>query len=45
MVEIEIPEKAAKILRQYAKETGQPVEVILTDIIKKYLERNEKNDG
>ena len=45
MVEIEIPEKAAKILRQYAKETGQPVEVILTNVIKKYLERRIKDNG
>ena len=45
MVEIEIPEKAAQILAQYSKEAGQSVEVILADTIKKYLERNEKNDG
>ena len=45
MVEIEIPEKAAKILRQYAKETGQSVENVLTDTIKKYLERREKDNG
>ena len=45
MVEIEIPEKAAKILTKYAKETGQPVEVILADVIKKHLERNENDNG
>ena len=45
MVEIEIPEKTAQLLMQYAKEKGQPVEVILADVIKKYLERNENDNG